>query len=482
MPVVPGFQYDVFVSYAHRNDAAWKKGGAGWVTEFVEALKTELEAKRRGCTLWFDPQLRTADDFNDAIGQAISRSAVFLSILSPAYDDCPYCKDEVIAFREQRHPAFGMKVGTLSRMQALVLEDLADDRWPPEIRTTSPYRFYAANVTRYHKPDQPDEQHPYVRGLWKVRDSVWAVLDEMRRQKQDGTAIEHSYEVDSSAANGRPAVYLAEVTDALFYKRESLRSALEQLNEFQVKTLSDLSVPSGPDTLSVHLFDQFSGRPLPGKNASLSRLQLEAAIAASPVRRPIVWLARELKPEQADTEQHKQFLESFLSQNAIELLRTGFEDLKDEIQKRVRPRTSPALAAVRRVREDPIVHVWHQAAGPEPLAPLKRCLQQSNCAISVFPWSEASQDKLQSKLAYCDGLVVSYTMETKSWAEDVMNVTFHLRRRQERPLAFAAVELPPGSGSQFNFEHPKVFSVQGQAGGAFQGIERFFARLSEQDV
>jgi hypothetical protein len=482
VPIVPGFQYDLFISYAHRNDVAWKKDGSGWVTDFVKSLKFELEARSRNFAIWFDPQLRTGEDFNEAIGKAISQSAVFLIILSPAYDDCPYCKKEVVTFREQGHPAFGLRVGTLSRMQALVLEDFPEDEWPPEIRTTSPYRFYATNVARFHKPDEPDEKNPYVQGLWKVRDSVWAVLDEMRRQKANGTAIEHSYGVQSSSGTDKPTVYLADVTDALYYKRERLKSALEQLSRFEVGLLPNLSVPTGSSTLSVHLLDQFSGRPFSGKDVSLSRLQLQAAIAAAPVRRPIVWLARDLTPELADTEGHRQFLESLLSQNGVELLRTGFEDLSDEIQKRMTLRTNALLGRLRRSREDPIVHVWHQAAGPEPLAPLRKWLQQNRCAISVFSWSEPAQEKLQSKLAYCDGLVVSYTADMRSWAEDVMSETFQLRRREERPLAFAAVELPPASGSDFNFEHPRVIPVQGTPAGEFSGMERFLAELAEDDV
>ena len=177
------FKYDLFISYAHRNDTPWMEGGVGWVTEFVRTLDAELQARNRAFTVWFDPKLRTGDDFNLAIAKAIAESAVFLSILSPAYNDCPYCSKEVGVFRAERHPAFGLKVGTLSRMQGMVLEDLPAEDWPPELRTTSPCRFYSDTISRFSKPVQPDEKHPYVQGLWKVRDSVWGVLDEMRRQK-----------------------------------------------------------------------------------------------------------------------------------------------------------------------------------------------------------------------------------------------------------------------------------------------------------
>ena len=117
MPVVPGFKYDLFISYAHKNDRPWR-----WVTEFAETLKDELEGKSRDFSIWWDPGLRTGEDFNIAIGDAISESAVFLSVLSLAYGDSTYCKREIEEFRQQRHPAFGIKVGSMSRMQAVVLD------------------------------------------------------------------------------------------------------------------------------------------------------------------------------------------------------------------------------------------------------------------------------------------------------------------------------------------------------------------------
>ena len=468
MPIVPGFQYDLFVSYAHRNNQPFN-----WVSDFISDLKGLMEGQSRDFKIWFDPQLRTGDDYDLAIPQAVAASAAFLSILSPAYDDCPYCKREVDEFRKLQHPAFGMKVGTLSRLQAVVLEDLPDSRWPPEVRSTSPYRFYSDQAGRFFRPEVPSEKNEYIRGLFALRNSLWALLEEMRKQKQDGTAIERSYEVSASQAGATPCVYLAEVTDDLYAKRESLRSALLQLKEFQVETLSDVKVPSGTAALSVHLFGTLAGRPLP-------RQQLEAALAGNPVRRPLVWLARDLNIPDAETDAHRQFLESFSNQNGIELLRTGFEDLKSEIQTRMRPRSSPVVKTVRRRRGDSVVHIWYSMEKGR-LAALKQYLTDKDCGISAFPYATEAQQKLQSKLDSCDGLIVPYTSDTQSWAEDVITQAFHLRRREDRPLAFAAVELPPSTGSDFNFEHPRVVAVHAGTDGKFEGIDQFLERLENED-
>jgi hypothetical protein len=478
LPIVPGFRYDLFVSYAHANDIPWRAGATGWVGEFVQTLKSAIAEVNRDFTIWFDPSLRTGEDFNAAIAEAISESAVFLSVLSPAYDDSAYCKQEAVQFRNG-HPAFGMLVGTLSRMQGIVLEVIAKEHWPPELRTTSPFCFCNDSTPRFYKPAQPDESHPYVKGLWKTRDSILAVLDEMRRRREGGTEIQNSYAQGLQnlphIEAGEPAVFLAAVPDDLYVRRERLRSALQDPPEFRVENFPDSGQIPGLASISVHMFGIHAGQPAPGKDAHLSRLQLQTVLAANPARRPVVWIAPEVETEDADTRPHEEFLKGLLNHNGIELVRMGFEDLKEEIQKRMRPKNSPGRKVVRSRREDPIVHIWHQNISAAALAPLKRYLVAKSCAIAVF--ASAEPPRLQTKLAAADGLVVTYTAETKSWAEEVMSETFHLRWRDESPAAYAAVELPPRANGEFNFEHSRVFPVQTLAEGQFRGMDEFLERL-----
>ena len=263
MPVVPGFKYDLFISYAHQNDRPW-----GWVSEFIKTLKAELENKSRDFKVWWDPGLRTGEDFNDAIAEAISGSAVFLSVLSPAYGDSSYCKLEMEQFRNLQHRKFGLKVRNMSRMQAIVIDrEFTRDRWAPEFRTTSPYEFFNEEESLFAKPSGLAPHDPWIQGLWKVRDSIWPLLQDMRRQIEEGTANDNAYvplpppvapKLDQDT---RPVVHVAEVTDDLFQRRENLRTALGQARDFQVVAWSEATAPpgSGLGALSVHLFGRIAG-------------------------------------------------------------------------------------------------------------------------------------------------------------------------------------------------------------------------------
>lgn len=477
MPVVPGFKYDLFVSYAHQNDRPWH-----WVTEFISTLKEELQSKSREFSAWWDPALRSGEDFNLAIGEAISESAVFLSVLSLAYGDSTYCRREVEEFRRQNHPAFGITVGSMSRMQAVVIErEFTKERWPPELRTTSPCRFFDDRCSLFSRPREFDSSSLWIQSLMQVKDSIWATLMAMRKQKEQGAVVERSYGVSESGDGRIATLYLAEVTDDLYRRRENLRSSLQQTGDYQVKAWSDPGAPpsSGAGVLSVHMFGKYPGRAYGDTDVPLSRLQLELTLRTKPARRPVVWIARDLDFQEAETEEHKNFLLKLQNSCEIELLRTDFEDLKEELQKRMRPANAPAPKALRATREPPIIHIWHNMNDPMVLRPLKHYLNERDCGISVFNCSTTELEKMQSRLAICDGLMVPYTAETRGWAEDVMMEAFRMRRREERPTAFAAVELPPAIDEEFNFEHPRVVPIHVKRTDSFEVVDSFLAKLEQ---
>jgi hypothetical protein len=468
LAVVPAFKHDLFISYAHADDKAWN-----WVTTFQATLKDELLRKNRDFTIWWDTSLRTGERFDLAIQEAISESAAFLCILSPAYGQSTYCQNEVEWFRRRIHPTFGLTVETLSRMQGIVIDkDFTKDRWPAELRGTTPCPFFSESIPLFSRPKEFDSASPWIQSLWKIRDSIWDLLDKMRTQLDRGTPIVNPYVV-SAGTGALPTAYLAEVPDDLDQKRENLRTSLQGA-KFEIVKWATATPPStGLGVLSVHLFGKYQKRPSPGENTSLPYVQLEASIKANPARHPLVWLARDLDIEQAEPESHKEFLRKLLNRNDIELLRTDFEDLKEEVGKRL----GKQPIQIRQIREDPIVHIWHEVDDPASLEPLKAYLRQKNCAISIFKYSSEQLGKLQSRLAICDGLVVPYAAHKKTWAEDVMAEAFLIRRREERPLAFAAVELPPPGTEQFNFLHPRVVPVH--AGIDFHEMDGFFSKLED---
>ncbi len=84
--LIPGFEYDIFISYRHKDN----KGGQ-WVTEFVTALKTELEATfKEDISIYFDENphdgLLETHDVDDSLKEKL-KCLIFIPIISQTYCD-----------------------------------------------------------------------------------------------------------------------------------------------------------------------------------------------------------------------------------------------------------------------------------------------------------------------------------------------------------------------------------------------------------
>lgn len=88
MAYVPGYQHDVFVSYAHGDDRQW-------IDAFVKLLQNDLDDKLGSATdVWIDEEdNRPSRDFSREIPEAARSSAVFLLLASPTYIRSAYCVD-----------------------------------------------------------------------------------------------------------------------------------------------------------------------------------------------------------------------------------------------------------------------------------------------------------------------------------------------------------------------------------------------------
>jgi TIR domain len=86
MAYVPGFQHDVFISYAHGDDR-------DWINRFLDSLKAATKQRLgREADFWIDTDdLRKSRDFTKEIPDSVRASAVFLLLASPSYIRSEYC-------------------------------------------------------------------------------------------------------------------------------------------------------------------------------------------------------------------------------------------------------------------------------------------------------------------------------------------------------------------------------------------------------
>src|SRR5262245_27458847 len=99
MSFVPGFDYDIFISYSH-NDNAPIGSARGWVDEFHESLENWLGRRpgSAGLKIWRDQTLDGNTDFNLAIQNRLRSSALLLALHSRHFEASEYCLSELRYF------------------------------------------------------------------------------------------------------------------------------------------------------------------------------------------------------------------------------------------------------------------------------------------------------------------------------------------------------------------------------------------------
>jgi hypothetical protein len=100
--LVPGFDYDVFVSYAHDDNTLpdGAKAEFGWITALARNLNVGPNSLRK--RIFIDHQLRAGDDFDAGLVQQVQSSAVMVLVLSRRYVESAWCGKEVELFVRAR--------------------------------------------------------------------------------------------------------------------------------------------------------------------------------------------------------------------------------------------------------------------------------------------------------------------------------------------------------------------------------------------
>jgi hypothetical protein len=112
MPYVSGHKHDLFLSYAHAE--------AAWVEAFRKALREEFHVRTGAdIALWQDTRsLRTGQKWEKEIEDGIRSAAAFVAIISPAYLNSPWCRQERAIVLEKELEA--LKVESIYRFLKVI--------------------------------------------------------------------------------------------------------------------------------------------------------------------------------------------------------------------------------------------------------------------------------------------------------------------------------------------------------------------------
>ena len=147
MAYVPGFDHDIFISYASVNNPEPEKDEMGWVTNFRVRLEKDLACRiGKNFKIWMDQKdIAVGDDFRDEIIGGVETSAILLIILSEVYLDSEWCTTERNAFMEQVGKLKKSDIGGfagLKRIFVVRFEDVNRNDLPSEFKGLQQIDFF----------------------------------------------------------------------------------------------------------------------------------------------------------------------------------------------------------------------------------------------------------------------------------------------------------------------------------------------------
>jgi len=262
--IISGYEYDIFISYRQKDNK-----GEHWVTEFVNALKTELEATfKEDVSIYFDENphdgLLETHDVDESLKKKL-KCPIFIPILSQTYCDPKSFawKNEFLAFKKlASEDQLGLKVSlrngnVASRILPVKIHDLdADDKFLLESEV-GPLRsvdliFKSPGVNRAlrHNEDHPNDNLNktfYRDQINKVANAVKDIITAIKNPTKEDTVPAQKLEPGLS----KPSQVRKYVVAAIILLAIIGYFGYQKINSDRPNSLSDKSIAVLPfDNLS----------------------------------------------------------------------------------------------------------------------------------------------------------------------------------------------------------------------------------------
>jgi hypothetical protein len=466
MAYVPGFEHDVFVSYAHADDVL-DASGHRWVTSLVDRLKEALRQRLSGTTelrWFFDTHALHSNHQLEEVVAAARRSACFLAIASRSYAERPWTQRELSAF-----------VGAAGDTRRL----FAVERLPLDSGEGYPDPLDSHKRLPFWRLPGPDSATPMPisptldAALFhqRVHDLAEQLRGQLRALRAQAGVTDQPRVAAAVATRPTTArtVLLAQVTDDLEPARDELR---RYLGQFGTTVLPSDDYPGGgeafraafaEDLARSQLFVQLLG-PYPGRAPrdlpeGYAAHQHEAARAQG--LEVLQWRRPDLDPATVSDLRHRGLLQGET------VIADSFETFKAEV--RGRAERPPNGAPARGASAHPSLVFINADAEDLPIArELKAEFQRHRIPVSLpapGDFGEATRLDLEENLVECSALILVYGQATPVWVRGQLRLFNKLRgRRSNPPRVLAVYAGPPAPKPELEFSLPDVIEIDSRDG------------------
>ncbi|MEM7185792.1 MAG: toll/interleukin-1 receptor domain-containing protein, partial [Bacteroidota bacterium] len=328
MGLVPGYKYDIFISYVHADNESEVGDGDGWVDQFYKYLDTKLNKHSKQINIWWDSKkLDGSQVFDTTIEEAIKDSAIILCLNSRLYSQSEYCKKELAYFHEKASAEeVGLLIGDRSRIVNVLLSNIHYDEWLPEFVGTSGFVFHDEGA--YGDPLPVEAKAPFSDQMKTLRNALVKLMEDFSGDLQTTTPVKEEF-----------AIYFGDTNDSLVDRQDGIISELEHQG-FRVERAAS-NAPSADAhsettretieqaQLAVHLLGEFPGRKIPNSEERFIQQQVSIGMELSTPQ--LIWMATNMDLSTIENEDYRSFLESLEdgsgNYQGVELVRSNEAEL-----------------------------------------------------------------------------------------------------------------------------------------------------------
>ena len=168
------FDFDIYISYAHKDDIALAEGQPGWVSQLHRSLEIRVgQLLGRAPRIWRDPKLQGNDIFLDGLFDQLQRVAVFVSVLTPLSARSEWCRRELKSFCDAATQQGGIRVGDRARLFKVIKTPVSLELHPHELQSLLGYEFFRAD------PYTGKMRELYAIGEPTAQTQFWTLVDDL---------------------------------------------------------------------------------------------------------------------------------------------------------------------------------------------------------------------------------------------------------------------------------------------------------------
>lgn len=460
MALIPGYEYDIFISYAHVDNIAFPGQKDGWIEQFYKNLNLML-AQRFGrlgiARIWWDnKKLDGSVLFDQSIEDGIKKSATMICLYSPGYIASDYCKQELeLFYKKAQNEKVGLKVADRSRIINVLLNNIPHTQWPKALRGTTGFPFHDAKESDDLGDPVDTLSTEFRTQMQDTRDAVCKLLNDFLNEQSPGTVQQQPEQDDEKETF---TLYLAEVADTLRTPRKRLITELEKKG-FTIVT----GVPPPDETaaheqattaalqkadLAIHLLDEYPGREIIG-DPTVCYPQKQVELTLHSGKAQMIWVPAETNFDVIEEEKYRLFLQELeagkASSTSYEFVRGSKSTLAQEIMDfaaQVKTQQMQKQAEKGKISVLLDTHFMDQLYAVD----LYKTLVENQIQPFLNPQEDdprKNMDEINKRLGQVKKLIFLYGSVSKEWVLERMSAALQLIITNNYPIEDFFIYMAP---------------------------------------